>query len=89
MVDKLEPSPIPDGYALTLGFACLLDIGSSVERNVISSTAGQASADAPSESSDQEKQIHQALVSSSWGGLLASLSLLLEAWLVVFVSHKV
>lgn len=73
MVDKLDPPVIPDGYALTLGFACLLDIGSSVERNILPSTAGSG---APVES---EKKVFQALVNSSWGGLLASLSLLLEA----------
>lgn len=83
MVDKLDPPLIPDGYALTLGFACLLEICHSVELNILSPAS---STDMTSTSTAQrqalnegDKKLYESLVNSSWGGLLASLTLLLDA----------
>ena len=61
---------IPEGYALTLGFACLLDICSSVELNILAE---------PADPDQDSTELHKAMITSSWCGALASLSLLLEA----------
>jgi len=80
MVDKLEPPVIPDGYALTLGFASLLEICHSVEVNVLLHQNTVNGTDAThSHTKSQDDELQKALVKSSWAGLLASLTLLLEA----------
>ena len=30
MLDKMEPPPIPDGYGISIAYACLLDIVRSI-----------------------------------------------------------
>ena len=75
MVDKLEPPSLPDGYALTLGFATLLDISSCVEQNILQSISDTGSRQPVTE----DRQLHETLITSSWCGLLASLSLLLDS----------
>lgn len=82
MVDKLEPPAIPDGYALTLGFACLLDICHSVELNILVSPDRGTTPHNPTQAhsvAPDHKKLHESLVNSSWGGLLASFTLLLDA----------
>lgn len=82
MVDKLEPPSIPDGYALTLGFACLLDICRSVELNILVSPNSEATPHNQTQEhsvAPENRKLHESLVSSSWGGLLASFTLLLDA----------
>ena len=92
MLDKSEPPTVPDGYCMSIAYACLLDIVRSislvVENMSPTSTShnSNSTADSPasnlgpsSESSGGEDAFSIQLVNSSWCGLLAALSLLLEA----------
>ncbi|CAH1783969.1 unnamed protein product [Owenia fusiformis] len=69
LLDKVDPPNIPDGYAITVAFSALLEVVSSVQKLI--------------ESSSKEKQLGQGLqeelINSSWCGVLAALSLMLDA----------
>ena len=95
MLDKSDPPQVPEGYCMSIAYACLLDIVRSISLVVenmspTSSTHANsiiASTVDNSPSSKMEPLLNNVLedafsiqlVNSSWCGLFAALSLLLEA----------
>ncbi|KAK1169177.1 hypothetical protein AOXY_G10128 [Acipenser oxyrinchus oxyrinchus] len=91
MLDKVEPPSIPEGYAMSVAFSCLLDlvrgITSMLEKE-LGQSAPQTRPDPAvvqkesSEQSDKEpgtRAVWVEMVNACWCGLLAALSLLLDA----------
>ncbi|CAN7938580.1 unnamed protein product [Ixodes hexagonus] len=76
MLDRVEPPTIADGYGVSLGYLCLLDIVASIT-TVVERDEKEAAAEAAANAVNE--RLHRQLVSSSWCGLLAALSLLLDA----------
>lgn len=76
MLDKLEPPVIPDGYGISVAYACLLEIIRSLQITIgpKQDPDGQV---IPAKESD--RALHCQLIQSSWCGLLAALSQLIEA----------
>ncbi|XP_066523299.1 protein MON2 homolog isoform X2 [Hoplias malabaricus] len=93
MLDKVEPPSIPEGYAMSVAFSALLDlvrgITSMIERELAkeeeeAAARGVLESTVPAQNEDasQEPRPHQVweeMVSACWCGLLAALSLLLDA----------
>uniref|UniRef100_G3NHD7 Protein MON2 homolog n=1 Tax=Gasterosteus aculeatus aculeatus TaxID=481459 RepID=G3NHD7_GASAC len=87
MLDKVEPPSIPEGYAMSVAFSALLDlvrgITSMIEREL--AVEEEAAAEFRDTHPDQQWQAQPAhlvweeMVSACWCGLLAALSLLLDA----------
>nr|XP_033490467.1 protein MON2 homolog [Epinephelus lanceolatus] len=88
MLDKVEPPSIPEGYAMSVAFSALLDlvrgITSMIEREL--AVEEEAAAEFRETYPDQEWQpqpgahlVWEEMVSACWCGLLAALSLLLDA----------
>ncbi|XP_024911817.1 protein MON2 homolog isoform X3 [Cynoglossus semilaevis] len=88
MLDKVEPPSIPEGYAMSVAFSALLDlvrgITSMIEREL--SKEEDLAAEFREGHPDQEWQpqpgahlVWEEMVSACWCGLLAALSLLLDA----------
>lgn len=86
MLDKTDPPAIQDGYCMSVAYACLLDVIRSISL-VVQNTPSGATSD-PLASSDRlpnekgaadDDSFSIQLVNSSWCGLLAALTLLLEA----------
>ncbi|MEE6480230.1 hypothetical protein FKM82_012500 [Ascaphus truei] len=102
MLDKVEPPTIPEGYAMSVAFHCLLDLVRGIT-TMIEGEIGQAETDTqisaeetPShtQSTDQQnlanvsdpteketvgRTVWEEMINACWCGLLASLSLLLDA----------
>ncbi|KAK4313902.1 hypothetical protein Pmani_014784 [Petrolisthes manimaculis] len=81
MLDKLEPPNIPEGYGVSLAYYCLLDIIRSVHLVMMGPgalTEGNSSEQQYSPTCE-ERKVHEQLVNSAWCGLLAALTVLLEA----------
>ncbi|XP_036362919.1 protein MON2 homolog isoform X2 [Octopus sinensis] len=91
MLDKIEPPPISEGYGLSLAFHCLMEIVKSVQflieggeaddgkEEMVECKKAPANAVEGSEIKKKEQHLHGELINSSWCGMLASLSLLLDA----------
>lgn len=102
MLDKVEPPTIPEGYAMSVAFHCLLDlvrgITTMIEEEIVQcETDSQTSSDetqSQTQSSDQQdlqsrsdqtekdpanRAVWEEMVNACWCGLLAALSLLLDA----------
>ncbi|XP_032500997.1 protein MON2 homolog isoform X4 [Phocoena sinus] len=103
MLDKVEPPTIPEGYAMSVAFHCLLDLvrgitsmieGELGEVETECQTTTTEAVSSPAQSSEQQElqstsdQMDKAIVSRAvweemvnacWCGLLAALSLLLDA----------
>ncbi|XP_044741500.1 protein MON2 homolog isoform X2 [Chrysoperla carnea] len=89
MLDKIEPPPIPDGYGISIAYACLLDIIRSlsiiiqgVQTIQTNSSDDQTQNALPMKytARDQnEAAMHAQLINSSWCGLLAALCPLIDA----------
>ncbi|KAM7397039.1 hypothetical protein PAMP_020037 [Pampus punctatissimus] len=88
MLDKVEPPSIPEGYAMSVAFSALLDlvrgITTMIEREL--ATEEEAAAEFRETHPDKEWQpqpgahlVWEEMVSACWCGLLAALSLLLDA----------
>ncbi|XP_038144487.1 protein MON2 homolog isoform X3 [Cyprinodon tularosa] len=88
MLDKVEPPSIPEGYAMSVAFSALLDlvrgITSMIEREL--TTEEEAAAEFRETHPEQEWKpeagshlVWEEMVNASWCGLLAALSLLLDA----------
>lgn len=88
MLDKVEPPSIPEGYAMSVAFSALLDlvrgITSMIEREL--AVEEEAAAEFRDTHPDQQWQpqpgvhlVWEEMVSACWCGLLAALSLLLDA----------
>nr|KAF6453152.1 MON2-like protein, regulator of endosome-to-Golgi trafficking [Molossus molossus] len=102
MLDKVEPPTIPEGYAMSVAFHCLLDLvrgitsmieGELGEVETECQTTSEA-ASSPTQSSEQQelqstsdqmdkeivnRAVWEEMVNACWCGLLAALSLLLDA----------
>ncbi|NXT16186.1 MON2 protein, partial [Prunella fulvescens] len=101
MLDKVEPPTIPEGYAMSVAFHCLLDLvrgittmieGELGEAETVIQTTTEATS-LPAQSSEQDLQslsdqsekelvsraVWEEMVNACWCGLLAALSLLLDA----------
>lgn len=74
MLEKLEPPIIPDGYGISVAYACLLEIIRSLQ---ITINPQQPSGIIPADESNRE--LYCQLINSSWCGLLAALSPLADA----------
>jgi hypothetical protein len=86
MLDKSDPPVIPEGYCMSVAYACLLDIVRSislvvdnVEAQSFGSESLTSTATNEKGTSSEENAFSIQLVNSSWCGLLAALTLLLEA----------
>ena len=66
MLDKVEPPQIPDGYGISVAYACLLEIIRSISVTVEATPK-------------EDRQLDAQLINSSWCGLLAALSPLIDA----------
>ncbi|NP_001085787.1 protein MON2 homolog [Xenopus laevis] len=100
MLDKVEPPTIPEGYALSVAFHCLLDLVRGIT-TMIEGEIGQAETDShisaeetpshaptinpqelPAVSDPADKgcrSVWEEMINACWCGLLAALSLLLDA----------
>nr|XP_033814153.1 protein MON2 homolog isoform X1 [Geotrypetes seraphini] len=102
MLDKVEPPTIPEGYAMSVAFHCLLDLvrgitamieGELGQSETVSEFSTEEST-SQTQSSDQHGQLSESdqtdkelvnravweeMVNACWCGLLAALSLLLDA----------
>uniref|UniRef100_A0AAR2LKM8 Protein MON2 homolog n=1 Tax=Pygocentrus nattereri TaxID=42514 RepID=A0AAR2LKM8_PYGNA len=85
MLDKVEPPSIPEGYAMSVAFSALLDlvrgITSMIERELAKEEEEAAArvGSEPAASAQKPHQVWEEMVSACWCGLLAALSLLLDA----------
>uniref|UniRef100_A0A4W4GR03 Protein MON2 homolog n=1 Tax=Electrophorus electricus TaxID=8005 RepID=A0A4W4GR03_ELEEL len=82
MLDKVEPPSIPEGYAMSVAFSALLDlvrgITSMIERELAKEEEAVARG-GPDVSAGVSQQVWEEMVNACWCGLLAALSLLLDA----------
>lgn len=87
MLDKTEAPTIPDGYGISVAYACLLDVVHSIsiymERSEKPNENGEVKTKDSSSCdknsiSDAERSLKVQLVVSSWCGLLAALIPLVE-----------
>ncbi|XP_044797511.1 protein MON2 homolog isoform X3 [Bubalus kerabau] len=103
MLDKVEPPTIPEGYAMSVAFHCLLDLVRGIT-NMIEGELGEVETEcqtttteavsSPTQSSEQQelqstsdqmdkeivsRAVWEEMVNACWCGLLAALSLLLDA----------
>ncbi|XP_048464033.1 protein MON2 homolog isoform X3 [Rhincodon typus] len=99
LLDKVEPPTIPDGYAMSVAFGCLLDLVRGITAMIeaefdsegITSQPGVTKQAADVQSSEQleklsanekaavSRAVWEEMVGACWCGLLAALSLLLDA----------
>lgn len=84
MLDKIEAPQIPDGYGISIAYACLLDIIRSIALAITgprddSNSNSSSSAERRYEPTEAQRKLHAQLISSSWCGLLAALSPLVDA----------
>uniref|UniRef100_A0A1L8DV77 Protein MON2 homolog n=1 Tax=Nyssomyia neivai TaxID=330878 RepID=A0A1L8DV77_9DIPT len=81
MLEKMEPPTIVDGYGISIAYACLLDIVKSISLAIQGpSQLGETNPRPYKESTTEEDQeLHCQLINSSWCGLLAALSPLIDA----------
>ncbi|XP_063303219.1 protein MON2 homolog isoform X2 [Pelobates fuscus] len=102
MLDKVEPPTIPEGYAMSVAFHCLLDLVRGIT-TMIEGEIGQAETDShisaeetvsraqtseqpdlatvsdPAERETVGRTVWEEMINACWCGLLAALSLLLDA----------
>uniref|UniRef100_A0A4W5RRL0 Protein MON2 homolog n=1 Tax=Hucho hucho TaxID=62062 RepID=A0A4W5RRL0_9TELE len=88
MLDKVEPPSIPEGYAMSVAFSALLDlvrgITSMIERELAkeeeeAAVRREANPDQNAQAEPGAHLVWEEMVSACWCGLLAALSLLLDA----------
>ncbi|XP_045063743.1 protein MON2 homolog isoform X8 [Coregonus clupeaformis] len=88
MLDKVEPPSIPEGYAMSVAFSALLDlvrgITSMIERELAkeeeeAAVRREANPDQNTQPEPGAYLVWEEMVSACWCGLLAALSLLLDA----------
>ncbi|XP_066601178.1 protein MON2 homolog isoform X2 [Prorops nasuta] len=77
MLDKIEPPQIPVGYGISIAYACLLDIIRSISLAI--NEEREESAEKDYKPTEEERKLHVQLINSSWCGLLAALSPLVDA----------
>ncbi|OWF34717.1 Protein MON2-like [Mizuhopecten yessoensis] len=86
MLDKLDPPNIVDGYGLSLAFHCLVEVVKSVQYLLQGDNDGKEDQKIEERKTsqqqvltDEERGLHEELINSSWCGMLAAMSLLLDA----------
>lgn len=79
MLDKVEPPQIPIGYGISIAYACLLDIIRSIALAINGTSKEDSSESQTYQPSEAERKLHVQLINSSWCGLLAALSPLIDA----------
>uniref|UniRef100_A0A8C1ISH2 Protein MON2 homolog n=1 Tax=Cyprinus carpio TaxID=7962 RepID=A0A8C1ISH2_CYPCA len=87
MLDKVEPPSIPEGYAMSVAFSALLDlvrgITSLIERELSKQEQEAAMREEAEPVSPPQRalahEVWEEMVNACWCGLLAALSLLLDA----------
>lgn len=77
MLDKIDPPQIPVGYGISIAYACLLDIIRSVAYEINGSKEDNSQTEY--KPSPELRILHTQLINSSWCGLLAALSPLIDA----------
>lgn len=78
MLDKIEPPQIPVGYGISIAYACLLDIIKSIAL-AINGSKDDSTENQNYQPNQSERKLHVQLINSSWCGLLAALSPLIDA----------
>jgi hypothetical protein len=81
MLEKTEPPAIPDGYGISIAYACLLDIVRSISLAINGPSVLGEEKPIPYKTrvSEEDKTLHCQLINSSWCGLLAALTPLIDA----------
>ncbi|XP_055595542.1 protein MON2 homolog [Uranotaenia lowii] len=81
MLDKMEPPPIPDGYGISVAYACLLDIVRSISLSIQgpSQIGDESPIPYKNRVTEDDKALHIQLIYSSWLGLLSALGPLIDA----------
>lgn len=81
MLDKMEPPPIPDGYGISVAYACLLDIVRSISLSIQGPSQLGVENPIPYKNrvTEDDKALHIQLIYSSWLGLLSALGPLIDA----------
>lgn len=77
MLDKIEPPTIPDGYGISIAYASLLEIIRSLQITI--GPQQQAEGESEPVKKEVDKELYCQLIKSSWCGLLAALSPLIDA----------
>lgn len=86
MLDKVEPPQIPIGYGISIAYACLLDIIRSIAL-AINGSKDDNSGNQIYQPSESERKLHVQLINSSWCGLLAALSPLIDARYQSYINY--
>lgn len=76
MLDKIEPPIVPDGYGISVAYACLMEIIRSLQITINPQHLPEEPVVPKKENS---KELNCQLINSSWCGLLAALSPLVDA----------
>ncbi|XP_039437762.1 protein MON2 homolog [Culex pipiens pallens] len=81
MLDKMEPPAIPDGYGISVAYACLLDIVRSISLSIQgpSQIGDETPLPYKNRVTEDDKALHIQLIYSSWLGLLSALGPLIDA----------
>uniref|UniRef100_A0A3B4D2B4 Protein MON2 homolog n=1 Tax=Pygocentrus nattereri TaxID=42514 RepID=A0A3B4D2B4_PYGNA len=79
MLDKVEPPSIPEGYAMSVAFSALLDLVRGITSMIERELAKEEEEAAARVGSEPAASVWEEMVSACWCGLLAALSLLLDA----------
>ncbi|XP_056646961.1 protein MON2 homolog isoform X2 [Diorhabda sublineata] len=86
MLDKIEPPIVPDGYGISVAYACLMEIIRSLQITINPQHLPEEPVVPKKENS---KELNCQLINSSWCGLLAALSPLVDASTEESVSENV
>lgn len=81
MLDKVDPPTVPDGYGVSVAYACLLDIVRSISLAINGPSILGEDRPIPYRKrvTQEENDMHCQLINSSWCGLLAALTPLIDA----------
>ncbi|OQR71012.1 protein MON2-like, partial [Tropilaelaps mercedesae] len=75
MLDKVEPSAVPDGYCLSVGYVSIIEMITSITKLI---HKYQKKSPTTEEEATANQELCIQLVHSSWGGLISVMGLLLE-----------
>ncbi|XP_050313877.1 protein MON2 homolog isoform X2 [Anthonomus grandis grandis] len=77
MLDKVESPVVPEGYGISVAYACLMEIIRSLQIAINPQKSVDGSEESPRK--ENSKELNCQLINSSWCGLLAALSPLVDA----------
>nr|CAH7751143.1 unnamed protein product [Callosobruchus chinensis] len=77
MLDKVEPPMVPDGYGISVAYACLMEVIRSLQITI--SPQPQPDSESLPPRKENSRELNSQLINSSWCGLLAALSPLVDA----------